>query len=77
MAKLNKLLNNLHIRNNFANVQKWPLLNPDYDHVSKNCGGCVRATEILFQQKVHLFTQKIIVHCQINKILYLAIRGSL
>ena len=56
MAKLNKLLDDLHIKNNFANVQKWPLLNPDYDHVSTYCGGCMRATEILYLQKVHLFT---------------------
>ena len=72
MTKLNKLLNNFQIRNNFANVQKGPLSNPDYDHVSTYCGGCMRATEILSQQKVHLFTLKIIVHCQINKISYLA-----
>ena len=56
MTKLNKLLKNLQIRNNFANVQKGPLLNPDYDHVSNYCGGCMRATEILSQQKVLLFT---------------------
>ena len=47
MTKLNELLNNLQIRNNFANVQNGPLLIPYYDHVSTYCGGCMRATEIL------------------------------
>ena len=44
------------IGSNFVDVQKWPYLNPDYDHTSTHCGGCVRATEIFFWQKALLNT---------------------
>ena len=32
----------------FASVQEWPLLRHDYDDVVAYCGGCLKATELLF-----------------------------